>query len=546
MRTHRWPTCTTKGFRRRPCEPTWTSSARPSTTSSLTSRAPPSRDRRDRRAAGRRTCVARIDAPLSVVPAVRGARTLVEAREFARQVLEPGPSSSAPTPLRRSSASPSSARARPRSSTGSVRARPGAESGGGRPARLRQALRGGARARVGRRRGDSPRRVLQHRARARGPVRSGRSPAGGLGRGGVVLEKEATSLRREGQTPRRDDKSTRNKRGGLEVIDHASALGTGRRRRGEPGSGRAQAGGADGAAGRANACPATHLRSRGEDLRHAVARPRRVARASRARPHVLLRPDRVPADPCRQRGPVRAPLWLARWLQRNGYGRSSSSTSRTSTTRSTTRRPARAPASRRRTRRGGTSRTRIGSGSDGPTSSRRRSRRSPTRIAMIEELVEQGYAYESDGDVYFRVARFAEYGGLRGSVRRRSRSRSRIRARRTRGTSPSGRRTSRGRTRGGSRRGPRPTRLAHRVLGHVREAPRARVRDPRRRPRPRLPASRERARAVGRAGHRFARVWMHNGMLEFGGVEMHKSVGNDVCSRTRSTAGAARRCCSSS
>ena len=34
---------------------------------------------------------ARIDAPLSVAPAARGARTLVEAREFARQVLEPAP-----------------------------------------------------------------------------------------------------------------------------------------------------------------------------------------------------------------------------------------------------------------------------------------------------------------------------------------------------------------------------------------------------------------------------------------------------------------------
>jgi glutamyl-tRNA synthetase len=44
---------------------------------------------------------ARIDAPLSVVPAVRGARTLVEAREFARQVLEPTrveiPAEAAPT-----------------------------------------------------------------------------------------------------------------------------------------------------------------------------------------------------------------------------------------------------------------------------------------------------------------------------------------------------------------------------------------------------------------------------------------------------------------
>jgi cysteinyl-tRNA synthetase len=33
------------------------------------------------------------------------------------------------------------------------------------------------------------------------------------------------------------------------------------------------------------------------------------------------------------------------------------------------------------------------------------------------------------------------------------------------------------------------------------------------------------SRALGR---RFARIWMHNGMLRFGGEEMHKSVGNDV------------------
>jgi cysteinyl-tRNA synthetase len=32
-------------------------------------------------------------------------------------------------------------------------------------------------------------------------------------------------------------------------------------------------------------------------------------------------------------------------------------------------------------------------------------------------------------------------------------------------------------------------------------------------------------------GHDFARIWTHNGMLEFSGVEMHKSVGNDVSLR---------------
>jgi cysteinyl-tRNA synthetase len=38
----------------------------------------------------------------------------------------------------------------------------------------------------------------------------------------------------------------------------------------------------------------------------------------------------------------------------------------------------------------------------------------PEIIALIEELVEGGYAYESSGDVYFRVARFEEYGRLSG------------------------------------------------------------------------------------------------------------------------------------
>jgi cysteinyl-tRNA synthetase len=38
----------------------------------------------------------------------------------------------------------------------------------------------------------------------------------------------------------------------------------------------------------------------------------------------------------------------------------------------------------------------------------------PEIVAAIEELIERGYAYEVDGDVYFRVARFPEYGRLSG------------------------------------------------------------------------------------------------------------------------------------
>jgi cysteinyl-tRNA synthetase len=38
----------------------------------------------------------------------------------------------------------------------------------------------------------------------------------------------------------------------------------------------------------------------------------------------------------------------------------------------------------------------------------------PDQIEMIRELVQRGFAYESGGDVYFRVARFPEYGRLSG------------------------------------------------------------------------------------------------------------------------------------
>jgi cysteinyl-tRNA synthetase len=36
------------------------------------------------------------------------------------------------------------------------------------------------------------------------------------------------------------------------------------------------------------------------------------------------------------------------------------------------------------------------------------------QIAMIEQLIEAGFAYEVDGDVYYRVSRFPEYGRLSG------------------------------------------------------------------------------------------------------------------------------------
>ena len=106
----------------------------------------------------------------------------------------------------------------------------------------------------------------------------------------------------------------------------------------------------------------------------------------------------------------------------------------------------------------------------------------PEIVALIEELVERGHAYAADGDVYFRVARFPGYGRLSGqqpdeeatsNPPRRPRARSRT----TRATSRSGRRQARRGHVVGLAVGPRPAGLAHRVLGHGREVPRAGLRD---------------------------------------------------------------------
>ena len=40
----------------------------------------------------------------------------------------------------------------------------------------------------------------------------------------------------------------------------------------------------------------------------------------------------------------------------------------------------------------------------------------PEIVALIEELVARGLAYQADGDVYYRVARFPDYGQLSGRV----------------------------------------------------------------------------------------------------------------------------------
>ena len=111
-------------------------------------------------------------------------------------------------------------------------------------------------------------------------------------------------------------------------------------------------------------------------------------------------------------------------------------------------------ASSRPKRRAGTSRTRPASGSGCPTRSRPRPRRCPSRSALIEELDRAGLRVRGRRR---RLLPRRALPGLRRAVAAsgptRCESRSRTRARRTRATSRSGRRTSRARTPGGSRPG---------------------------------------------------------------------------------------------
>ena len=153
----------------------------------------------------------------------------------------------------------------------------------------------------------------------------------------------------------------------------------------------------------------------------------------------------------------------------------------------------------------------------------------PDQIGLIEGLIDRGFAYESDADVYFRVSRYPEYG-----------------------------------------------RLSRQKLDEVREQePNPRKEDPRDfalwkankpgedtwwespwgrgRPGWHIECSAMSEKHLGTSfeihgggldlvfphheneiaqsralGHDFARIWMHNGMLSFRGEEMHKSAGNAV------------------
>jgi cysteinyl-tRNA synthetase len=153
-------------------------------------------------------------------------------------------------------------------------------------------------------------------------------------------------------------------------------------------------------------------------------------------------------------------------------------------------------------------------------------------VALTQELIARGLAYESKGDVYFRVARFPEYGRLSGA---------------------------------------RPEEMAAQEPGQIKEDPRDFALwkgwkpnedtwwdSPWGRGRPgwhiecsamaekhlgagfdvhgggldlRFPHHENELAQSRGAGRPFARIWMHNGMIELGAEKMSKSIGNIVSLR---------------
>jgi cysteinyl-tRNA synthetase len=153
----------------------------------------------------------------------------------------------------------------------------------------------------------------------------------------------------------------------------------------------------------------------------------------------------------------------------------------------------------------------------------------PDQIALIEELIEGGFAYEVEGDVYFRVSSYPDYGQLsrqrpdqveeqEPNLRKEdSRDFALWKANKpgedTWWESPWGR--------------GRPgwhiecSAMSEKHLGTRFEIHGGGL--------DLVFPHHENERAQSRSlGHEFAQIWMHNGMLRFRGEEMHKSLGNDV------------------
>src|SRR5215211_8430939 len=157
----------------------------------------------------------------------------------------------------------------------------------------------------------------------------------------------------------------------------------------------------------------------------------------------------------------------------------------------------------------------------------------PDQIKLIEQLLERDLAYVADGDVYFRVGHFADYGKLSGQKPAQvaeqepnprkddPRDFALWKANKpgedTWWDSPWGR--------------GRPgwhiecSVMAEELLGPIFEIHGGGL--------DLVFPHHENEIAQSQAlGHPFARIWMHNGMLRFKGEEMHKSIGNDISLKT--------------
>ena len=157
----------------------------------------------------------------------------------------------------------------------------------------------------------------------------------------------------------------------------------------------------------------------------------------------------------------------------------------------------------------------------------------PDQIAMIDELVERGFAYESEGDVYFRVKRYPDYGRLSGQrLDQVEEQEPNPRKEDPRDfalwkASKPGEDTSWESPWGRGRPGwhIECSAMSEKHLGPEFEIHGGGL--------DLVFPHHENEIAQSRAlGHPFAQLWMHNGMLTFAGEEMHKSVGNDVSLRT--------------
>jgi cysteinyl-tRNA synthetase len=153
----------------------------------------------------------------------------------------------------------------------------------------------------------------------------------------------------------------------------------------------------------------------------------------------------------------------------------------------------------------------------------------PEQIAMIEELIERGFAYDVEGDVYYRVAQFPDYGRLSrqrldlmeeqepNPLKQDPRDFALWKANKpgedTWWDSPWGR--------------GRPgwhiecSAMSEKYLGTSFEIHGGGLDL-------KFPHHENEIAQSRALGHGFAHIWMHNGMLSMRGSEMHKSLGNDV------------------